>query len=130
LVIVNVILDGLVDHFVHPFTAAICFRMVGCQHLQFDASKLMEGSPHVGGEEWVLIRDDVKHQTILAVPFIENYHSNLSGGVHGVHATMQMSAPSRSIMVRMVSFPLFSTGSGPMKLRATVSKGLSGTGSG
>ena len=44
----------------------------------------MECGPEFGGEKRVLIGDEVKHQSILAIPFIEEYHHNLGSSVHRV----------------------------------------------
>jgi hypothetical protein len=46
----------------------------------------VEGSPKFGSEECISVRDEVDHQTILTIPFVKEYHSDLGGCVGGVGA--------------------------------------------
>jgi hypothetical protein len=44
----------------------------------------MEGSPKFSSEEGISVRDEVQHEAIFAVPFIEKYNGNLGSGICGV----------------------------------------------
>ena len=44
----------------------------------------MEGCPKFGSEECIPIGDKVEHQTIFAIPFVEEHDSDLGSGVCGV----------------------------------------------